>query len=77
MNTYWDWLTLLSFAALTTLLLQRSSQEQPSDKLWQYAPPAAACAVANYVGNEGYAVIAGAILLAGAAYVYFVLFPRK
>lgn len=39
METYWDWLTVIAFAGLVTLLLQRSSEEHPQDELWQYAPP--------------------------------------
>lgn len=77
METIWDWTTLLCFAALVTLLLQRSSQERPGDKLWQYAPPALACAAANYFGNEGVPLVAAAILLAGGLYAYAVLIRRR
>lgn len=76
METVWDWITLIGFAGLITLFLQRSSQEQPQDKLWQYAPPSIACAVANYLGNEGYAIAAVAVLVAATYYVFRVLQPR-
>ncbi len=73
METVWDWITVFGFAGLVTLLLQRSSEDEPKDKLWQYAPPALACAVANYVGNEGMDVVAAAILIAAVFYVFAVL----
>lgn len=73
METVWDWLTVFGFAGLVTLLLQRSSEEEPRDKLWQYAPPAVACAVANYVGNEGMSAVAVLILVAAVAYTFTVL----
>ena len=76
METVWDWVTLLGFAGLITLFLQRSSQEVPSDKLWQYAPPSIACAVANYLGNEGYQIAAAAVLVAAIGYVFRVLKPK-
>lgn len=76
METFWDWITVFIFAGLATLLIQRSQAEVPSDKLWQYAPPAIGCAVANYVGNEGQHLAAGAILVAIAVYIYQVLKVR-
>jgi hypothetical protein len=76
METVWDWLTVFAFAGLVTLLLQRSSEDEPRDKLWQYAPPAVACAVANYFGNKGMDVVAGAILLAAIFYIFSVLKVR-
>lgn len=76
METFWDWTTVLIFAGLITLMLQRSSQEVPVDKLWQYAPPTIACAVANYLGNEGMALFAAILVLAIPVYCYFVLKVR-
>lgn len=73
MQTPWDWITVFGFAGLVTLLLQRSSEDEPRDKLWQYAPPALACAIANYVGNKGMPAVAIAILVAGLAYTFMVL----
>ncbi|MEE4538494.1 MAG: XrtV sorting system accessory protein [Erythrobacter sp.] len=76
METVWDWITVMIFAGLVTLLIQRSQEEVPRDRLWQYAPPAIGCAVANYAGNEGYPLIAVALLAAIAYYVYAVLKVR-
>ncbi|MBX7539386.1 XrtV sorting system accessory protein [Qipengyuania sphaerica] len=58
METLWDWVTVFAFAGLVTLMLQRSNMEEPPDSLWHYAPPAIGCAVVNYIGNEGYDVVA-------------------
>ncbi len=73
METIWDWLTIFIFAGLVTLLLQRSSEDKPKDKLWQYFPPALACAMANYLGNQGVVWAAVAILAALVIYVVVVL----
>ena len=73
METPWDWITVFIFAGLATLLLQRSTEEQPRDELWQYLPAAAGCALANYVGNEGYDVLAGGVVVAVVAYIVIVL----
>lgn len=76
MDTVWDWLTIFIFAGLVTLMLQRSSEETPKDKLWQYLPAALACALANYLGNAGVVWAAVVILLAMLAYVLVVLKVR-
>ena len=72
-ETTWDWLTVFAFAGLATLLLQRSSEEQPRDELWHYAPPALGCAVSNWFGNHDQPIFAGALLLAVGIYVFVVL----
>jgi hypothetical protein len=76
LETVWDWLSVFAFAGLATLLLQRSSAEEPVDKLWHYAPPAIACAVANQFGNNGYPIPAVLLLVGVAAYAYYVLKVR-
>lgn len=76
METFWDWLTVFAFAGLVTLFLQRSTEEEPTDKLWQYLPPAAGCALVNYLGNDGRHMMA-AILFAGVlAFIVVVLKVR-
>ena len=75
-ETFWDWFTVFCFAGLVTLMLQRSAEETPRDKLWQYAPPAVGLAVTNYVGNEEIHWLAVLIMVAVAVYVFVVLKPR-
>ena len=75
METIWDWVTLTVFAGLVTLMLQRSTMPDPSDRIIQYAPPAVGCGVANYLGNEQMSWMAGVILLASVVYIFVVLRP--
>jgi len=51
METVYDWLTILVFAGLIVLFLQRS-QGVARDHLWQYLLASVGCAVTNYLGNE-------------------------
>lgn len=76
METVFDWITVITFAGLAVLYLQRSSAEEPQDRIWQYLPPAIGCAVVNKVGNEGYPLLAVLGLVAVLAWVYYVLKPR-
>ncbi len=73
METIFDWVTMLVFAGLVVLFLQRSTLDEPIDTIWHYMPPSVACAAANYAGNEGYPIIAFLILIAIGAYGIFVL----
>jgi hypothetical protein len=73
-ETIYDWLTLALFAGLIVLFLQRSQlSEEQRDNPFHYAPPAIACAVVNYLGNEGYHIAAVALLIAGIAYAFHFL----
>ncbi len=67
METIWDWITVMVFGGLIVLMLQRSSEENPRDKLIDYLVPAAGCGIANYIGNE-YSSIGAAIALALVGY---------
>jgi hypothetical protein len=51
METPYDWITVMTFAGLIVLFLQRS-QGEPRDHLWQYMVAAVGCAITNYLGNE-------------------------
>ena len=73
METPFDWVTVMIFAGLIVLFLQRSSMDNPPDTIWQYMPPAIGCGLANYLGNEGYTVAAVAVLIAIGGYVVRVL----
>lgn len=73
METPFDWVTMAIFVGLILLFLQRSTEDEPVDTIWHYLPPSVGCAVANYVGNEGYGVAAFAIMLGIAAYIVLVL----
>ena len=74
METIYDWLSVAVFAGLALLYLQRSMEDEPVDTVWHYLPPAIACALSNWLGNEGRAVAAVLLLLLVLAYVHHVLF---
>ena len=78
-STIFDLVTMVLFAGLAVLFLQRSTAQEPQDHMWQYAPPAIALAVANQVGNklENLAVVAWLIIAAAVVYVVYVLKPFK
>jgi hypothetical protein len=75
LETAYDWVTVAIFAGLVVLLLQRSTLDEPPDSLYHYAPPSIGCAIANYVGNEGYDIAAYALIAAIVGYIVFVLKP--
>lgn len=75
METVYDWVTVAVFAGLAILFLQRSSEDQPRDNMLHYLPPAIGCAASNFLGNEGFAIPAVALLVMVMAYIKFVLKP--
>ncbi len=83
METAYDWLTLALFAGIIVLFLQRSSMENPPDRMIDYLPPTVGCAVANYAGNKALDDenlllhgIAGALVIGVVVYVWLVLKPK-
>ncbi len=81
METPYDWITILVFAGLIVLFLQRS-QGVARDHLWQYLVAAIGCAATNYLGNEAvklgavnYHVAAVALGLATLIFIWLVLQP--
>ncbi|MEG8053695.1 hypothetical protein QP185_11225 [Sphingomonas aerolata] len=75
METIYDWLSVAVFAGLALLYLQRSMEDEPVDTVWHYLPPAIACALSNWLGNEGYAIPAVLVLAASVGYIFYVLRP--
>ena len=81
METPYDWLTIIVFAGLIVLFLQRS-QGVPRDHLWQYLVAAVGCAGTNYLGNEAlkaggapYHLAAVALGVSTLAFIWFILQP--
>ena len=81
METPYDWVTILVFAGLIVLFLQRS-QGVARDHLWQYLVAAVGCAATNYLGNEAikagdtnYHVAAIALGLGTLGFIWKVLQP--
>ena len=77
METIYDWVTVAIFAGLIILFLQRSTVEEPSDRIYHYVPAAVGCAVANYFGNQEQSILAILLIAAVGAYTWFVLKPFK
>ena len=76
MSTIYDVVTIAIFAGLIVLFLQRSVGEAPlNDHMWQYLVAAIGCAVANYLGNEGWTFPAVIAIVATLAFIYYVLHP--
>lgn len=77
MHTIYDWVTVAIFAGLIVLFLQRSMQDEPTDKLWHYLVAATGCAVTNYFGNQDppQHVIAIGILIAVIAFIFYFIKP--
>jgi hypothetical protein len=75
-STIYDLVTLVLFAGLALLFLQRSAgPASPRDRIYHYAPPAIGCAAANWLGNHQLDAAAVATLVLSAAYVVVVLKP--
>lgn len=81
MQTVYDWATVIVFAGLIVLFLQRS-QGEPRDELWQYLVAAVGCAVTNYLGNKAielvdttYHLAAVGMGIATLAFIFLVLRP--
>ena len=76
MQTVWDYVTIAIFAGLIVVFLKRSMDEQTgNDPMWRYLPPALACALGNYLGNEGYGLLAVAVIVATLAYIVHIIKP--
>lgn len=62
--------------ALVILFLHRSvGDQEPTDSILHYMPPAIGCAVANYVGNQGQGPLSALIVVVVLAYIVLVLKP--
>jgi uncharacterized membrane protein YjjB (DUF3815 family) len=77
LETIFDWVSVAIFSGLIVLFLQRSSEAEPRDSLWQYLAASVGCAVANYLGNEGYEIWAWLTLAFVLGFVWIVLRPHE
>ena len=75
METVYDWITVAIFAGLIVLFLQRSTAEVQVDRITHYLPPALCCAMGNYLGNNGYPILAILVIATIPVYVWVVLKP--
>jgi hypothetical protein len=76
MQTIYDVVTLILFAGLAILFLQRSvGAPSPRDRIYHYAPPAIGCALANWLGNQHLDAAAIVTIVASVGYAVVVLKP--
>ncbi len=76
MTTVYDFLTIVLFAGLAVLFLQRSvGPENPRDRIYLYAPPSIGCLLANWLGNQHFDLAAVAVIFASLGYTLIVLKP--
>lgn len=77
METAYDWISIGIFAGLIVLFMQRSTGaiEPGNDPLWKYLAAGVGCAVANYLGNNGYDIPAILTLVATAGFIFYSLRP--
>jgi hypothetical protein len=77
MNTVYDWITVLIFAALVTRFLQQSAKPaDDQESLWHYLVASIGCAGANWLGNNGWHLAAAACVAATIAYAFHFLRAR-
>jgi hypothetical protein len=71
METLYDWWAVMIFGALSITWLSRSvNRASYADPVLPYAICAAGCAGGNWLGNEGYDLLA-AVILTGTLVIYF------
>jgi hypothetical protein len=76
MSTLYDLVTMVVFAGLVVLFLQRSTEpETPHDRIYHYLPPSLGCAVANYLGNQHVDAAAVPLIIGVVIYILLVLKP--
>jgi len=78
METPYDWITVAIFAGLVVLFMQRSVGDQPDDPgdpFWPYLGAGVGCAVANYMGNNGYHIIAIPVVVGTIMFILKFLKP--
>ncbi len=78
MQTAFDWITMLIFAGLVTRFLSQSAKPYDTgDSIWHYLVPSVGCAVANWLGNNGWTLPAVAMVAGTVWYSYQFLFVRS
>lgn len=71
MTSLYDWATVILFAALSALFLQRSwGPKLERDEMVRYIPAAIGCAVSNALGNSGQHFWATLVLIATVIALY-------
>lgn len=81
MESVYDWVTVAIFAGLVVLFVQRSTADHDvapeHDSVLMYLGAGLGCAVANYLGNKGFHVIAIPLIAATILFIVYYLRPFK
>jgi hypothetical protein len=76
MKNIYDLVSIIAFAGLAILYLQRSASESPDPvALWKYAAAAFGCALADYFGDHGMAIASILTFVALAVFSVTMLKP--
>lgn len=76
MKTIYDLVSMIAFAGLAILYLQRSASSSPDPvALWKYAVAAIGCALADYFGDHGMVIASIATFVALALFSIAMLKP--
>ncbi len=76
MKTLYDLVSVILFAGLAILYLQRSARREPDPvALWKYAVAAIGCALADYLGNHDQGIAAVVVFIALIVFSFFMLGP--
>jgi hypothetical protein len=79
-ETVYDWVSVAIFAGIVVLFIQRSTADEPAhahDSLFLYFGAALGCAVADYLGNHGFDILAVLVIAATLFFIVYYLRPLK
>ena len=78
METGYDWVTVAIVAGLVTRFLSKSvDDEEPDDSIGHYLVPSVGCAVANWLGNEGWHIPSAILIFACLSYIFYFIWPAR
>jgi len=78
METIYDWITVLIYAGLVTRFLSQAASDDGGDEsILHYLVASVACAVANWLGNEGHDAAAIALIAATLAFIWKFIWPGR
>jgi len=76
MKNIYDLISIIAFAGLAILYLQRSASPSPDTvALWKYAVAAVGCALADYFGDHGMVIASIVTFIALALFAFAMLKP--
>lgn len=77
METVYDWASMIIFAGVVVLFLQRSMEAVPADRYHHYLLASGGCVLGNYLGNHGMGALATVTIAVDLIYILLVLKPFR